>query len=45
MIVGALGYFIIPLEAVPDMIPGAGYADDIGAIAAASATVVAHVSD
>lgn len=45
VIVGALGYFVLPVDAVPDVIPGAGYTDDIGAIVAASATVMAHVSD
>lgn len=42
-IVGALGYWILPIDAIPDLIPGAGYADDLGALAAAAATVSAHI--
>ena len=42
-IVGALGYWILPMDAIPDLIPGAGYADDLGALAAAAATVSAHI--
>lgn len=29
MILGALGYFILPIDLVPDAIPVAGYVDDI----------------
>lgn len=28
IIIGALGYFIFPLDLIPDMIPVAGYSDD-----------------
>ncbi len=41
VIVGALGYFILPTDAVPDPI----FVDDIGVIAAALAAVVLHVTD
>ena len=43
VIVSALGYFIAPLDAIPDLIPGVGFADDLGAVAMAMATVLAHV--
>ena len=43
VIIGALGYFISPLDAIPDVIPGAGYADDLGAVAAALATVAVYI--
>jgi len=43
VIVGALGYFILPLDAIPDFTPLIGYADDLGALTAAVATVAAHV--
>jgi uncharacterized membrane protein YkvA (DUF1232 family) len=39
VIAGALGYFIFPLDAIPDLTPIVGYADDLGAITAAIATI------
>ncbi len=45
VIYGALGYFILPLDAIPDMLPGAGFSDDLGALAAAVATVAAYIND
>ena len=44
IIVGALAYFILPTDAVPDVIPG-GYVDDLGALAAAAWTVAQHIKD
>ena len=35
LIVGALGYFISPLDLIPDCIPVIGYADDVGVLASA----------
>jgi len=43
VIVGALGYFICPLDAIPDLTPVVGYADDLGVLAAAMATVAVYV--
>lgn len=45
VIYGALGYFIFPLDAIPDITPAAGYADDLGVLAAALATVALYVTD
>ena len=45
VIVGALGYLILPTDLIPDILPGAGYGDDWGAIVAALATVSAYVKD
>lgn len=44
-IVGALGYFILPLDACPDFVPGAGYVDDLGVLALAFATVSHYIDD
>ena len=44
VIMGALAYFILPADVVPDLIPG-GYVDDLGALAAAAWTVTQHLKD
>jgi uncharacterized membrane protein YkvA (DUF1232 family) len=31
--IGALGYFIFPLDVIPDMIPAIGYTDDLAILA------------
>ena len=43
VILGALGYFILPLDAIPDLLPGIGFTDDMGVMAAALVTLAAHV--
>lgn len=45
IILGALAYFILPADAIPDFIPVAGYADDLGALSAAIATVQLYITD
>ena len=45
VIVGALGYLILPTDLIPDILPGAGYGDDWGAIVAALATVATYIKD
>ncbi len=35
VILGALGYFILPLDFIPDIAAGIGFTDDIGALVAA----------
>jgi uncharacterized membrane protein YkvA (DUF1232 family) len=44
IIYGALGYFIFPVDAIPDFIPFAGYTDDLGVMAAALATVAFYIT-
>ncbi len=45
VMIGALGYFIFPLDAIPDFAPLVGYTDDLGMIVAAIGTVAMHISD
>ena len=44
VIYGALGYFILPLDAIPDLAPLIGYTDDISVMAAALATVAFYIT-
>ena len=41
----ALAYFILPLDAIPDLLPIVGLSDDAGVLAAAFAAVSAHIND
>ena len=43
LIASALGYFILPLDAIPDLTPVVGFADDLGALMVAAAVVAAHI--
>ncbi|WP_440706014.1 YkvA family protein [Heyndrickxia oleronia] len=43
MIIGALGYFILPIDLIPDFITGVGYVDDLGALGAAILQVATHI--
>lgn len=43
VIAGALGYFILPFDAIPDFVPGAGFIDDLGALGAAAVTIATHI--
>jgi uncharacterized membrane protein YkvA (DUF1232 family) len=45
VIFGALAYFILPTDAIPDLIPLVGYSDDLGALAAAIGMVSLYISD
>lgn len=38
-----LGYFIMPIDLVPDFTPGGGYVDDLGVLAAAVSTVSMYI--
>lgn len=44
-IVGALGYFISPIDAIPDFLPVVGYTDDLTVLAGALAVVMTHIKD
>ena len=43
IVIGALGYFIMPLDAIPDLLPGVGFSDDLGALAVAFTLVAMHI--
>jgi uncharacterized membrane protein YkvA (DUF1232 family) len=45
IIAGALGYFIFPLDVIPDILPAVGFSDDLGALALAVAVVAAHIKE
>jgi len=42
-IIGALGYFIFPVDILPDFVPVIGFADDAAVILSALATVALYV--
>ncbi|WP_319371200.1 YkvA family protein [uncultured Ilyobacter sp.] len=44
IIIGALGYFITPLDLIPDMIPG-GFVDDLAALLFALRRVKSNIDD
>ena len=43
ILVAALAYFIMPLDAIPDFILGLGFTDDVAVLAAAIAAIRAHM--
>jgi len=44
VIIGALGYFILPVDLIPDLLPG-GYADDMSGLFGALVTVAMFIDD
>ena len=44
-ITSALGYFIFPLDVIPDFTPAIGYSDDLGVLALAIAAVAMFIDD
>lgn len=44
-ILAALGYFILPLDLIPDFAVGIGYTDDLGALGLALIQVAIHIDD
>lgn len=44
-IYSALGYFIFPIDAIPDLTPLIGFTDDFGVLTAAIAAVAVHITD
>ncbi len=44
-ILAALGYFIFPLDLIPDLAVGIGFTDDLGALGVALFQVAMHIDD
>lgn len=44
-IIGALGYFILPFDLIPDFAVGIGYTDDLGALGFALLQVAMYIDD
>ena len=45
VIIGALGYFILPVDLIPDMMLGVGFTDDLGALGIALFQVAMYIDD
>ena len=41
----ALGYFVLPVDAIPDVVTGLGFTDDATVLATALGIVGAHIND
>jgi len=44
LIIGALGYLILPIDLIPDFLPGIGYTDDLAALLWAALKVVHNIT-
>lgn len=44
LIIGAIGYIVLPVDLIPDMIPVVGYGDDLASAAGIVAAVAAYSS-
>jgi uncharacterized membrane protein YkvA (DUF1232 family) len=44
VLLGALAYFILPFDAVPDLLAGIGFSDDVTVLVAAIAMVRSHIT-
>lgn len=45
IILGVLGYFLAPIDALPDLTPLLGYTDDMGVLAFGLVVVAAYIND
>ena len=44
ILLAALGYFILPVDTIPDIVLGLGFTDDVAVLTAALAAVRAHMT-
>ena len=42
LIIGAIGYIVLPLDLIPDIVPAVGYTDDIASAAGVVAAVAVY---
>ena len=42
-LIGALAYFVLPMDAIPDMLPVLGFTDDAAVLATALKLVASHI--
>lgn len=45
LVLGVLGYFIAPIDALPDLTPLVGYTDDLGVLTFGLVTIACYVND
>lgn len=45
VLIGALAYFVLPLDAIPDFVAGLGYTDDAAVLVAAMGLVSRHIRE
>ena len=45
IVIGTLGYFLAPFDAIPDLSPIIGYTDDVGVLSFGLVTIAAYVND
>ena len=44
ILLGAVGYFVLPVDAIPDVLAGIGFTDDASVLMAAIAMVAHHIT-
>ncbi|HLF63018.1 MAG TPA: YkvA family protein [Saprospiraceae bacterium] len=45
IIIGTLGYFLSPFDAIPDLSPIIGYTDDLGVLSFGLVAIAAYIND
>jgi uncharacterized membrane protein YkvA (DUF1232 family) len=45
ILLGAIGYFILPIDAIPDLLGAFGYGDDLAVLLAAVKAVESHITE
>jgi len=43
-LIGAIAYFVLPVDAIPDLLPALGYTDDAAVLVAAIKLVAGHIT-